>query len=251
MPHPPELSFVPVLCACKYAGMIWRVATTCDGCILMRQFMRSRGLAWAAICAGILAGSALAAAGPVAAQQTEPAAGKKHAGDATRSLFDAVQANDLAAVQASIAAGADISARDQWGLTPIDLAIDKSYFDVAHFLLSMRNFQQGAGSSRGATAAPQSAFGPRAAPSAANAPQERRTRTEPSRPAPVMSQDPAHPAEVKRPRPANRWPADQPNPFDPARPAPGAVLPADRADSAERGFRGTGHTASAERPQLQ
>ncbi|MBK8907184.1 MAG: hypothetical protein IPM60_04570 [Rhodospirillales bacterium] len=59
----------------------------------------------------------------------------------TEKLFEAVYANDFEASQAAIAAGADVAAKDTWGLTPVDIAIDKGYYEIAHFLLSVRNFQ--------------------------------------------------------------------------------------------------------------
>ena len=61
---------------------------------------------------------------------------------ATRHLFEAVHGNSMAAVQSSIAAGADISATNEWGVTAIDLAVDKGYFSIAHFLLSVRNLRR-------------------------------------------------------------------------------------------------------------
>lgn len=60
----------------------------------------------------------------------------------TQRLFDAIQGNDLQAAQASVAAGANLDARDRWGMTPIELAIDKGYFAIAHFLTSARNYRQ-------------------------------------------------------------------------------------------------------------
>ena len=60
----------------------------------------------------------------------------------TQRLFDAIQANDLAAAQASVAQGANLDARDRWGMTPIELAIDKGYFPIAHFLTSARNYRR-------------------------------------------------------------------------------------------------------------
>ena len=45
----------------------------------------------------------------------------------------------MAAAQASVASGADINATNDWGVTPIDLAVDKGHFDIAHYLLSVRN----------------------------------------------------------------------------------------------------------------
>jgi hypothetical protein len=67
-------------------------------------------------------------------------------GALTQQLFDAVHANDVAAVQASVGAGADIDARNQWGLTPVEIAIDKGHYQIAHFLASVRHFRRpGAG----------------------------------------------------------------------------------------------------------
>jgi hypothetical protein len=202
----------------------------------MTPSMRGRELSRAMICAMVLLASALGAAGPAPAQQTGPATGQQRSGDATRNLFDAVQANDLAAVQASVAAGADLTARDQWGLTPVDLAVDKSYFDVAHFLLSVRNFQRSEGNPRQSAAARQPATGfSNPGPEAARA-------------APGVSAEQAPPAQAARPQPVRQWPANQPNPFDPALPAPGSVLPGDGVGEA---LRGSEHTAAAERPQVQ
>jgi hypothetical protein len=201
----------------------------------------------AIICASLLMASALAAA-PVSAQQGVPATDQRGSGDATRSLFDAVQANDLAAVQASIAVGADPTARDQWGLTAIDLAIDKSYFDVAHFLLSLRNFQRTESTSRSATQMPPAGFSNRTA-SAVDGRSSARTRlpeTASAAPGVGMEQSPRR--QQTRRQPAERWPSNQPNPFDPALPAPGAVLPGDGPGEA---IGGQGHTAAAERLQVQ
>ena len=60
---------------------------------------------------------------------------------ATKRLFQAVYDNDLRVVQSSVAIGADIAARDRHGLTPSDIAVDKGFFDIAHFLLSVRNLR--------------------------------------------------------------------------------------------------------------
>ncbi len=54
-------------------------------------------------------------------------------------LFRSVQANDLAGVQSAISEGADIQARDRWGMTPTDIAIDRGYYRIAHFLAASRN----------------------------------------------------------------------------------------------------------------
>ncbi|HEB79147.1 MAG TPA: ankyrin repeat domain-containing protein, partial [Rhodospirillales bacterium] len=60
---------------------------------------------------------------------------------ATKSLFAAVRKNDLPAVQSAITAGADIEAVNSWGLTPVDLAVDKGNYEIAHFILSLRTFR--------------------------------------------------------------------------------------------------------------
>ena len=61
---------------------------------------------------------------------------------ATERLFDAVFNNDMAAVKASIPAGADLVAINSWGQTPADLAVDLGYFDIVHFLTSLRQFEK-------------------------------------------------------------------------------------------------------------
>ena len=60
----------------------------------------------------------------------------------TERLFDAVFKNDMAAVKASIPAGADLDAVNSWGQTPADLAVDLGFFDIAHFLTSLRQFEK-------------------------------------------------------------------------------------------------------------
>jgi hypothetical protein len=215
---------------------------------LMTILMRPRMVSYAMFCVSLLMAFALAAA-PVFAQQGVPATDQQRLSEATRSLFDAVQANDLAAVQASIAAGADLTARDQWGLTPVDLAIDKSYFDVAHFLLSMRNFQGTENTSRVAAPAPAAGLSSQATSAAIGSSISGGTRLpKTARAAPEIAVEPSAPRQETRRQPVERWPSDQPNPFDPAVPAPGAVLPGDGPGEA---MRGDGHTAAAERSQVQ
>ena len=77
-----------------------------------------------------LAVTALAVAvfGPAAAQSLTPA---------TQKLFDAVWADDLAGVRASISAGAKLDAVNEFGVRPVDMAVDKGHYDIAHYLLSV------------------------------------------------------------------------------------------------------------------
>lgn len=87
---------------------------------------------------------------------------------ATQRLFEAVHGNDLAAARASVAAGADLEATDRWGLTALELAIDKGYYDIAHFLAAARSARR---SQRPGTAQPaEAARSALPAPGAAAAP---------------------------------------------------------------------------------
>jgi hypothetical protein len=59
----------------------------------------------------------------------------------TQQLFDAIHANDFAAAQASVDAGAKVDVPGRWGMTAIELAVDKGYFKIAHYLVAVRNFR--------------------------------------------------------------------------------------------------------------
>ncbi len=56
----------------------------------------------------------------------------------TDELFDAINRGDMPAVRDAISRGADLSATDELGLTPLDLSIDLGRNDVSFLLLSMR-----------------------------------------------------------------------------------------------------------------
>ena len=56
----------------------------------------------------------------------------------TQELFDAVRLGSLTAVEKSLYAGADLSRKNIDGLTPIDVAINYSNFEIAHYLLALR-----------------------------------------------------------------------------------------------------------------
>ena len=142
-------------------------------------------------------------AGGTAAQQ---AAGGEASAAATKRLFEAVYNNNLSAVQTSIAAGADITATNEQGLMAVDVAVDRGHFQVAHFLLSIRNLRR-ANRAEAAPPPPPSVVPP--APAVA-APTER----------PDLAAVPA--AAVAPPAP---WPTNRPNPFDPATQAPSSNLP--------------------------
>jgi hypothetical protein len=142
---------------------------------------------------------------------------------ATQKLFAAVHANDLQAAQASVAAGADLNAKDRWGMSAIELAIDKGYFSIAHFLTSTRNLRRYATSPAPVdrvNRARQTQPGVSAAPAAASSPPPPEVpKSRPGAGASAASAAPAGAAEA----PARA--AERNNPFDPRRPAPGATLP--------------------------
>ena len=54
-------------------------------------------------------------------------------------LFNAVDSNNLALVRSIISAGANIRATNDEGLTPAGLAVEKGYFNIAHYILGIKN----------------------------------------------------------------------------------------------------------------
>jgi Ankyrin repeats (many copies) len=171
----------------------------------MQNSLRS-GLLVVAACLAALAVTVLLPTHSIAAQS----ASENHR--ATSHLFQAVQANDLGAVQASIGEGADVEARDRWGMTPADIAIDRGHYRIAHFLVSIRNSRRGQDTHSTASTRPA---------------------TNDTAPVPAAGQKPSStgtsPAKLDSP-PLNggesvaAWPAGEPNPFDPTVPAPGSQL---------------------------
>jgi len=73
---------------------------------------------------------------------------------ATQELFLAVDRNDLGGVRAAVDKGADVEARDYTGTQPVDMAIDRGYFDIAHYLISVRNAKQAQSSGQPALPVP-------------------------------------------------------------------------------------------------
>lgn len=132
---------------------------------------------------------------------------------ATQVLFDAVHSNDFAAAEAAVAAGADVEARDRWDISAIELAIDKGYFRIAHFLVSVRNSRVSAIDDE--TRAQPAQAAAQVPPQAAASDQRASRAVKSAKPAPLPEQVVAQP----------QWPADKPNPFDPAAPAFGTNLP--------------------------
>lgn len=71
-----------------------------------------------------------------------PAMAQQELSSATQELFLAVERNDLPAVQAAISKGADLLAHDYSGTQAVDVAIDQGFFEIAHYLISVRNAMQ-------------------------------------------------------------------------------------------------------------
>lgn len=86
-----------------------------------------------------------ASAAPVA---TGPVMQQPQTGDSTTALFDAITKGDTGAAQIALGRGADLSAKNQFGETPLDLSIALNRTGITFLLLQTRNelSAQGAGS---------------------------------------------------------------------------------------------------------
>jgi hypothetical protein len=166
----------------------------------------------------VLAAAALAIIQPAHAAPESPARA-----EATKRLFNAVYANDFAAVQASVAGGADVDWRNAWGVSAVDLAVDKGYFRIAHYLVSVRSFQR-TKAEQVAAANPEAPIAaPAPAPVASLAEQGGREKSGKTAQLPPAE---ATTTEMRQP-PASDWPqmnSTAINPFDPAQPAFGTLL---------------------------
>ncbi|MDH5189612.1 MAG: hypothetical protein OEW37_11750, partial [Rhodospirillaceae bacterium] len=58
---------------------------------------------------------------------------------ATKVLFMAVDKNDLPGVRAAIEGGANVEAVNPLGMQAVDIAVDRGYYDIAHYLISVRS----------------------------------------------------------------------------------------------------------------
>lgn len=141
---------------------------------------------------------------------------------ATRQLFQAVYANDLPQVQVSVGNGADVDARDRWGMTPAEIAIDRGNYRIAHFLVSIHNTRRTQETPETPAAAPAAAAKAESAMPAA-ASRHPATAVVPAATAARRATPAALPASAASPAPVQ---VTGPNPFDPATPAPGSQLPA-------------------------
>jgi hypothetical protein len=175
----------------------------------------------------------------------------------TQQLFDAIHANDFAAAQASVDAGAKVDVPGRWGMTAIELAIDKGYFKIAHYLVAVRNFQSDENESKSRRIAtpstPQQGIQGEPPPAQAtegqavvpatgavtpspSAPKTGRVATSPSsaptQPDGTLTDKPFYAPLAELETTAGRdaeadgpaWPVGKPNPFDPGMPAVGSNL---------------------------
>src|SRR5512144_2202847 len=138
-------------------------------------------------------------------------------GSINSQLFRAVQANDLAAVQASIGEGADVEARDRWGMTPTDIAIDRGHYRIAHFLVSVRNNRRAQDVRSTASTKP-------AADDTAHVPAVRQESSSTGTSMSAVSAAKPDSRPLGGDESVAAWPAGKPNPFDPTVPAPGSQL---------------------------
>ena len=220
----PVTSVAPDLDSGHYCG-----ATTIAKSLMVmkRMLMRIRivglswrrlTLLWCLVAAGFLSGEPISAR----AQAIEHS-------KATEQLFEAVHANDFAAVQASVAAGADVDAFDRWGMTPMELAIDKGYFEIGHYLVAVRNFSR-ANAEQGPApqVSPGSPFDAAPSGNVASRPPGPSSPLGPmTKPADKGGSAPTVSSDVEMETSAGRsgdreWSTDTANPFDPNAPAHGS-----------------------------
>ena len=141
---------------------------------------------------------------------------------ATRQLFQAVYANDLVSARNSVSNGADVEAKDRWGLTPTDIAIDRGNYGIAHYLVSIRNTRR---KQETASIPPTSSEPPVAAAPAMPATASKPTASKPVKPGPGTGSGAAQLAALPAPSVPPAGKVEGPNPFDPSTPAPGSQLP--------------------------
>lgn len=72
-------------------------------------------------------------------------------------LFDSINRNDIAGVRDALSRGAILSAQNDLGLTPIELAVDLGHHDILFLLLSVRGADSGGGAPAAAAPSVQQA----------------------------------------------------------------------------------------------
>lgn len=101
-----------------------------------------------------LAPAGLPGIGAAAPLAGGPKLQKPSSGNPTQDLFAAINGNDYAAAQDAVSRGADLRAVDQFGETPLDLAIALNRTDITFMLLGTRNQLAAQGAGGGTMGAP-------------------------------------------------------------------------------------------------
>lgn len=96
-----------------------------------------------------LAPSGLPGVGGMAPLATGPNLQKPSMDDPTEELFKAINGNDYASAQDAVSRGANLQATDQFGETPLDLAVALNRNDITFLLLGTRNELAAQGGSTG------------------------------------------------------------------------------------------------------
>lgn len=99
-----------------------------------------------------IAPSGLPGVGGVTPPATGPQMQKPAGGDPTQELFTAINKNDYASAQDAVSRGADMTAKNQFGESPLDLSIALNRTNITFLLLGTRNelASQGSGGTMGA-----------------------------------------------------------------------------------------------------
>jgi len=108
-----------------------------------------------------IAPPALPGAGTAPGLATAPQPAKPNTGDPTTELFDAINKNDYNAAQDALSRGADLTAQDQLGETPLALSVDLNRNSITFMILAARNET---GTDSGGLATGQATLAPAAEP---------------------------------------------------------------------------------------
>ena len=94
---------------------------------------------WKSLAVMALAIGLAAAPATLTRAQGTPPPPSGTAAEINKRLFDAINGNDLEAVKQSVEEGADVEARNPFGMTAVDLAVDLGRYEIAFYLMSFRS----------------------------------------------------------------------------------------------------------------
>jgi hypothetical protein len=133
-----------------------------------------------------IAPPALPGAGSAPGLATAPQPARPNTGDPTAALFDAINKNDYAAAQDALSRGADLTAQNPLGETPLALSVDLNRNSITFMILSARNET---GTESGGLATGQAALTPAPQPQ----PEKQHLHAEPAKlESPPMSPKPVY-----------------------------------------------------------